>query len=172
MADSDNSISLHFVTCERKRDFTPAASGMPVESPNIPGDETPDPVIALTERWRDAHARTLALCRHQQRLETRISRKFGFPSKDLPQFKRWKQADLELGYSKAKRAEERSAQTAERLLEQLARTPAQSLDGVIAKLDVILLEGGVSSSPLRFPWPQLRSALADLKRCAATQPPS
>lgn len=168
MADSDNSISLPFVTCGGKRDFGAVAGGGSACAWTASGKDPPDPAVVLAEHWRDAHARTLALCRHQQRLETRISRKFGFPSEDLPQFKRWEQADLELGYSKAKAAEERSARTAERLLEELARTPAQSIEGVIAKLTVVLMESEVGDAPSSFPWPQLRSVLSDLKRYAAT----
>lgn len=176
MADSDNSTTLPFDTRWRKSDIIVAADGMPADAPKVCRTAATDPVVVLAEIWRNAHARTLALCRHQQRLESRIARKIGFPpsasSDNLPKAKRWQQADLELGYSKAKAAEERTAQAAERLLEEIARTPAQSIDGVIAKLEVVLLGSEIGDAPSSFPWPHLRSVLADLKRYAASEPPS
>ncbi|MET3795003.1 hypothetical protein ABID37_005244, partial [Aquamicrobium terrae] len=89
-----------------------------------------DPVLALADRWRDAHARALALCRRQQRLESRIARTTGsLPtscSEEVLGPARRTRGDLDLGYSKAKAAEERFAGETARLLEELARTPAHS----------------------------------------------
>lgn len=175
MADSDNSTSLPFVTHWRTSDITVAGDGSPVDAAKVCGTSAADPAVALAEYWRDAHARTLALCRRQQRLETRLIRKAGYPScpsaDQFAIFERWKRADGKIGYSNAKAAEERSAAVADRLLDQLARTPAQSTEGVIAKLEVILLESEDGDDPSGFPWPHLRSALADLKRWVASPPP-
>jgi hypothetical protein len=127
-----------------------------------------DPVLALTEHWRDVHARALALCRRQQRLESRIARTSGY----LPSYSTEKvseatgreQAGFDLGYSKVKAAEEHLAPETARLLEELAQTPAHSMDGVVAKVEVLLLESEVGDCPSDFPWPHLRSVLADLRR--------
>ncbi|MBZ9815217.1 hypothetical protein [Mesorhizobium sp. CA7] len=53
---------------------------------------------------------------------------------------------------------------ADALLAELASTPAQSLTGVIAKLAVILREATDNTDIFEFPLPQIRSALADLRR--------
>ncbi|MET3795005.1 hypothetical protein ABID37_005246, partial [Aquamicrobium terrae] len=74
-----------------------------------------------------------------------------------------------LGYSKAKAAEERFAGETARLLEELARTPAHSMGGVVAKLEVLLLESETGDAPSDFPWPHLRSVLADLRRLTGAE---
>ena len=133
-----------------------------------------DPVLALADHWRDAHARALALCRRQQRLESRIVRATGsLPScstEEVLGTTRRIRGGPDLGYSKAKAAEEHFAGEADRLLEELALTPARSLEGLIAKLEVIVRESEVRDGPPDFPWPHLQSVLADLGRIAILQP--
>ncbi|TPI82041.1 hypothetical protein FJ423_10625 [Mesorhizobium sp. B2-8-9] len=60
--------------------------------------------------------------------------------------------------------EQDDAEKADALLAELASTPAQSLKGVIAKLAVILREATDNTDLCEFPLPQIRSALADLRR--------
>lgn len=175
MADSDHSIFLPFVTHRQESKITEASRNTPAE-PSLTSktDKTgmPDPVLALANRWRDAHARALAMCHRQQRLESRILRGVGYRSlEDCVGNKRRGQADLDLGYSKAKAAEEVLVVEADRLLEELSRTPARSLEGLIAKLEVIVRESEARDGPTNFPWPHLRSVLADLGRIAILQPP-
>jgi hypothetical protein len=43
----------------------------------------PDPALLLSKAWLKAHARTLALCRRQQQLETELARSVGFPPTTL-----------------------------------------------------------------------------------------
>lgn len=132
-----------------------------------------DPVLALADRWRDAHARTLALCRRQQRLESRIAQTSGYlPScstQGVLGTKHQTRGDPDLGYLKVKAAEEHFARETARLLEELAQTPAHSMDGVVAKLEVMLLESEVGDGPSDFPWPHLRSVLADLRRLTGAE---
>lgn len=132
-----------------------------------------DPVLALADRWRDAHARALALCRRQQRLESRIARTTGsLPtscSEEVLGPARRTRGDLDLGYSKAKAAEEHFAGETARLLGELARTPAHSMGGAVAKLEVLLLESEAGDAPSDFPWPHLRSVLADLRRLTGAE---
>ena len=75
---------------------------------------------------------------------------------------RWNAADARLGYSTAKREEERAAEQQRQCAEALWAAPAHSLLGVAAKLDAILREGESSEDCVEFPWPQIRSALTDL----------
>jgi hypothetical protein len=163
-------------------------------------DSTPDPALALSRAWLEAHSRTLALCLKQQQLETEIVLSVGFPSDDIAsadesdegvlgktddpcgappvtaisrteesdvlsdQRAQWQAKDAELGYSAAKEAEQQAAEKEQAVLDRLARTPASSIAGVIAKLAVVLrdLEDNRDASDL--PMPQLRSVLADLTR--------
>ena len=82
MADSDITTSLPFVTRGRKGGTAAVAgeriSGSVQESGE--GGAEPDPALALTRAWIEAHGRTLALCRRQQKLETQLVDSVGFPS--------------------------------------------------------------------------------------------
>ncbi|BCH21597.1 hypothetical protein [Mesorhizobium sp. L-8-3] len=139
----------------------------------------PERAIVVARLWRDAQARSLSLCRRQQRLETERMRAVrssalsgsGAPAMTRDQAEaeaaRWQRIDGDPDYAQAREAEAQAAQVAEELLEKLARTPAQSLEGVIAKLDVVLREAKTHDASSGFPWPQLRSALADLRRLKA-----
>jgi hypothetical protein len=174
MADSDNTTTLPFVTRRRKRRivvFNRAVPGGKGEARGASGGS--DPAVAAARLWRDAQARSLALCRRQQRLETVLMRTVGSPlaagaaNEAEARSARWRQMDRELGYSQAKAAEEQAARVAEHLLEKLARIPAHSIAGVIAKLDVVLREARAHDQSSGFPGAQLRSVLADLKRLSA-----
>jgi hypothetical protein len=168
MADSDNTTSLPFVTpCRGDQagvslDIIARASvdgtglGMPLRI---------DPVPGLAESWRKAHAKALELCERHQVIETNLVAEFGFYSapNDISQSEHWASADRDLGYSAAKDAERRAVQEADLILEQLMRTPAGSLEGVIAKLEVVLRESEIGDGPADFPWPHIRSVVADLK---------
>lgn len=182
MADSDNTTTLPFVTRRRKRRIVVFNRSVPAEkalASEASDAAELDHAVAVARSWRNAQARALSLCRRQQRLETeRMRAVHSFPSSEpiapattLGQAKaqaaRWQQVDSDQAYSQAKHAEEQAALVAEQLLEKLARTPAQSLDGVIAKLDVVLREGRTHDASSDFPWMQLRSVLADLKRMSA-----
>jgi hypothetical protein len=80
-------------------------------------------------------------------------------------------ADAVLGYSDALRAEARALYRVRDLAERLWGTPAASLTGVIAKLDVLLSEGAPSPVAQEFPWPQLRAIRSDLERLRIMSPP-
>jgi hypothetical protein len=173
MADSDNTTTLPFVIRRRKRQIVVFNRDVPGRGTQVrDASEGSDPAIAAARLWRDAQARSLTLCRRQQSLETTLMRTVGSPlaaAADDAEARaaRWRQMDFDLGYSRTKDAEEEAAQVAEQLLEQLARTPARSIGGVIAKLDVVLREARTHDQSSDFPWAQLRSVLADLKRLSA-----
>ncbi|RWK29349.1 hypothetical protein [Mesorhizobium sp.] len=206
MADSDNSMSLSFVTRRRLLAGTAtAALAWPFQVKSRAaevrgGSGAPDPALVLCENWQDFHEETLALCREQQRLETHLARTVGFPCAKVgladgtelmlhsmeglndaysPEIEvewgravadfaahqaRWDAADAEIGYS---RADEliRQSETAEReLLDNLPQTAATSMEGILAKLLVILHDGEHWERPDEFPWPHIRSVLDDLVR--------
>jgi hypothetical protein len=85
MADSDNSMTLPFVTRRQvlagtvvattawRLEDNPLASD--AGSTNVPSD----PALALWREWETAHKLTKRLCHRQQRLETRLVESVGFP---------------------------------------------------------------------------------------------
>ncbi|MER8421735.1 hypothetical protein [Mesorhizobium sp. M1329] len=75
---------------------------------------------------------------------------------------RWTAAAEETGYTAALMAEREAGERAQDLLEALSTTPAITLAGVAAKLDVVLREGEAWEECSDSPWPQIRSALNDL----------
>jgi hypothetical protein len=174
MADSDNTTTLPFVTRREKRRIVVFNHAVRDGNAEV-GDlfEGGDPAAAAARLWRDAQARSLKLCRRQQRLEATLMRSVGSPHaagaahEAEARAARWRQMDRELGYSRAKDSEERAAKAAEQLLYKLARTPAGSIAGVIAKLDVVLRAARTHDQSSDFPWVQLRSVLADLRRLTA-----
>ncbi|PBB88978.1 hypothetical protein CK215_30050 [Mesorhizobium sp. WSM3864] len=174
MTDSDNTTTLLPVT----------GTTSPVIMPNsncraltCQTEQYTDPAVAIWLRCQDAQERTERLCRQQQALERKLIEAVGLPcatiqssdgenvEADFEAHKaRWDTADRELGYSATLRAERDAAQRAADLLEVLSRTPATSLAGVAAKLDAVLREGQPSEDDPEFPWPQIRSVLADVVR--------
>jgi hypothetical protein len=79
-----------------------------------------------------------------------------------------KQADFdsvsaELDYFPTMEAEQEAFTRAKALLERMAELPAASLAGIAAKLDAVAGWGEAwDERPGEFPWPQIRSAHADL----------
>ena len=85
MDDSDNSMSLSFVTRRRLLAGTAtAAVACPFHVKSraaelTDGSSAADPALRLCGNWQKIHNETLALCREQQRLETHLARTVGFP---------------------------------------------------------------------------------------------
>lgn len=77
---------------------------------------------------------------------------------------RWDRADRDIGYSVTVQAEREVGDRAMDLLDAMAATSAASLAGVAAKLDAVLHEGNIWEDGSEFPWPHMRSALADIRR--------
>ncbi|WAX96884.1 hypothetical protein N7E70_008575 [Aminobacter sp. NyZ550] len=70
----------------------------------------------------------------------------------------------EIGYFEGLRAEQAGFARVAELLEALSGTPANSLAGVVGKLDAVLRNGADWEDRSAFPWPQIRSAREDLMR--------
>ncbi|ATQ70785.1 hypothetical protein CQW49_22665 (plasmid) [Methylosinus trichosporium OB3b] len=85
------------------------------------------------------------------------------------QQKRWDEAAATLGFG-AVDAELRAALGKERdFVASVPKTKAASLPGVAAKLAIVIQLGEPSPTDAEFPWPQLRSALADIARLASPE---
>jgi hypothetical protein len=121
----------------------------------------PDPVLTLWVDWAQAHERLVDLCRYQQRLETEMFAMVGPPSASPAD---WEAADQLLGYSKAKQAEFDASVVEDGLAAALWEKPAHSLVGITAKLHAVLSKGEPSEDSDEYPWPQLRTVLADMLR--------
>jgi hypothetical protein len=69
----------------------------------------------------------------------------------------------DLGYSSTMAAEQAAFTEAKAILDKMASAQATSLAGVVAKLDAVARWGEAwNERPREFPWPQIRSAHADL----------
>lgn len=77
---------------------------------------------------------------------------------------RWDAADAEIGFSRTDELIQRSKAAEQALLDDLPLTPACSVEGVLAKLFVILCYGEHWEDSDDFPWRHVRSALDDLAR--------
>ncbi|ESW82151.1 hypothetical protein X760_01360 [Mesorhizobium sp. LSHC422A00] len=89
---------------------------------------------------------------------------------------RWDAADAEIGYSRTDELIRQSETVEGALLDDLPQTAATSIEGILAKLKVILRDGEHWEHPDDFPWPHIRSVLNDLVRLhrldVATNPSS
>ncbi|MBZ9993159.1 hypothetical protein [Mesorhizobium sp. BH1-1-4] len=150
MADSDHSTTMPLVTIGGRGE---GAIKRPARS-----DEE-DAAVALLREWLRAQRVSLVLCRLQQRLETRVL------SATCPA-----SIDAKVGYSIAYQAEVEAATAALKIQDRLPRTPAQSLPGVVAKLEIIVGSDREIDDPTDFPWPHIESILRDLKEIVGGVP--
>ncbi|MGX9143232.1 hypothetical protein [Mesorhizobium sp. 128a] len=77
---------------------------------------------------------------------------------------RWDAADAEIGFSRTDELIQRSEASEQALLDDLPLTPACSVEGVLAKLLVILRYGEHWEDSDDFPWRHIRSVVDDLAR--------
>jgi hypothetical protein len=78
--------------------------------------------------------------------------------------------DEPIGYRGAKAAEEVAAAVEQKLSDELCSEPAGSALAAAAKLHCIISHGEPGPNHEEFPWPQLRSTLADLLMISAAKP--
>ena len=145
MADSDHSTTMPFVT-----------NGRNTASNRLPDA---DPPILLLRDWLLAQHVSRVLCRLQQRLETHV---LGTDSAAS--------IDAKVRYSIAYQAEVEAVTAALKIQDRLPRTPARSLLGVVAKLEIIVGADRDIDDPTDFPWPHIESILRDLKEIAGNVP--
>lgn len=82
----------------------------------------------------------------------------------------WSVADRRIGYSLAREAEAVAATAVLKLQDAMPNTVALSLQGIVAKLEMIVGADREIDDPADFPWPQITSVLRDLKEIAGQGP--
>ncbi|MER9841778.1 hypothetical protein NKJ59_11060 [Mesorhizobium australicum] len=150
MADSDNSTTLPSVM--QRRSARQALN----ESDSLDGA---DPALSLLGDWLRAQHVSRVLCRLQQRLERRVL------DSSCPAA-----MDEKVGYSIANQAEVEAVTAAVKMQDRIPCTPARSLLGVVAKLEIIVGADRDIDDPTDFPWPHIASVLDDLKKIAGRLP--
>ncbi|MBZ9850014.1 hypothetical protein LB565_18690 [Mesorhizobium sp. CA14] len=150
MADSDNSTTLPCVTHGQGQRQRAHAEDRFDDS---------DPALALLQGWLRAQHVSQVLCRLQQRLERRV---LDATASDA--------MDRMVSYSIACQAEVEATTAALKLQDKLPHTQAQSLLGVVAKLEIIAGADRDIDDPTEFPWPHIASVLDDLKKIAGSLP--
>jgi|GEM_PF-5197708 len=150
MADSDNSTTLPFVT---------HGLGQRQTTHGLDRFDDADPALALLQGWLRAQHVSQVLCRVQQRLERRV---LDAAAPDA--------MDKKVGYSIACQAEVEATTAALKLQDKLPHIQAQSLLGVVAKLEIIAGADRDIDDPTDFPWPHIASVLDDLKKIAGRPP--
>lgn len=185
MDDSDNSRTLPSVT---RRRLMAGAAVLSVSWPfGVSSHEGTrnrlkqnDPALVLCQNWQQLHDKTLTLCREQQRLEAHLARTVGFPrARYFPENEvgwgraharlaalqaRWDAADAEIDYLKTDDLIRQAEAAEQALLDDLSLSPASSIEGILAKLMVIVRNGEHWDDPHSFPWPHIRSVLDDIVR--------
>lgn len=76
----------------------------------------------------------------------------------------WDAVDAEIGYSRTDELIRQSEAAEQALLDELSLSPASSIEGILAKLVVIVRNGEHWEDPHCFPWPHVRSVLDDIVR--------
>jgi hypothetical protein len=80
---------------------------------------------------------------------------------------RWDRGVAESCYLNVLQQEAASEQLEKEIAERLFATPASTLSGLLAKLDVMLREAPQGREDDEFPWPQLRAVAKDVIRLSA-----
>ncbi|WP_246679966.1 hypothetical protein [Mesorhizobium sp. B1-1-9] len=133
-----------------------------------------DPALALWAAWHRAQHTSLVLCRIQQRLETRIIGNTGIQALTRGEIKEQPIPAIApdgVQYAVAREAEVLAVTEALKLQDALPEVSAQSLAGILAKLEVIVGADRDIGDPTDFPWPHIASVLRDLKAIAGDLPP-
>ncbi|WP_168878893.1 hypothetical protein [Rhizobium sp. P28RR-XV] len=168
MADSDNSRTLPPVTRGDFHSFVVASlPTYPELSDSIstsPDDCDDDPAFRIWREWCVARQQLIESCVRQQRLETQLFSMVGSPL-DAPEA--WEAADKEIGYSEALEEEGRALDVENGVAPTLWDAPASSVAGAIAKLHAVVNKWQPSATSDEYPWPQIRSVMADLLRIDA-----
>ncbi len=125
-----------------------------------------DPALALWAAWHRAQHTSLVLCRVQQRLESRIISNTGIQALTRGEIKEQPMPVIGpdgVQYAVAREAEVLAVTEALKLQDALPEVSAQSLAGILAKLEVIVGADRDIGDPTDFPWPHIASVLRDLK---------
>jgi len=188
MADSENSRTL---PSNRYRILLPAVeqllSAMAVGEPGK-YDGTADEALLKWTAWSRAHSESLRLCNIQQRLESELFRtasKQALSQRDVSDdlapsaeselaasARRSEATDESTPHGRAKSAEDAASAREQLLATQLWSVSGKSLVSAMAKLHCVLEQGEPVPNSAEFPWPQIRSALADLLMASTLETPA
>jgi hypothetical protein len=168
MADSDNSRTLPPVT---RRDFHSFVAASLPTYPELaalltaPLDVCNDDLaFTIWQEWCAARQRLIESCLRQQGLETKLVSMVGSP---LYTPEAGKAANENAGYSEALQEERRAFIIEDEVAETLWDTPAESIIGATAKLHAVVTKWQPSLISDEYPWPQIRSVIADLLKIDA-----
>ncbi|UCI19297.1 hypothetical protein FJ970_30570 [Mesorhizobium sp. B2-1-8] len=126
--------------------------------------ECPRPVLVGA---RGANGVKLEL-RHQPQ-SSRLSRGKGASNANAQLWRACREvADHKFAYAIACEAEVLAMTAALKLQDELSNTPARTLAGIVAKLEIIAKADHEIDDPTDFPWPQIVSILQDLKAIAGS----
>ncbi|MBM3095011.1 hypothetical protein GFB56_30205 [Ensifer sp. T173] len=171
MADSDNSRTLPPVT---RGDFhSSVAASLPTypelaASLTAPLDVCSDDLaLTIWREWCAARQNVIESCLRQQGLETKLFSMVGSPL-DAPEA--LQAADKQVGYSEALEEERHASTVEEGVAETLWDTPAESIIGATAKLHAVVTKWHPSLISDEYPWPQIRSVIADLLKIDVKHP--
>ena len=169
MADSDNSRTLPSVT--RGSNFhSVVAASLPTYpelavSLTAPLDVCNDDLaFTIWQEWFATWQQAVESVLRQQGLETKLFSMIGSP---LEAPDAWKVAAEEVGYNEALKKERRAFAAENKVAETLWNTPAESITGATAKLHAIVTRRQPSATSDEYPWPQIRSVIADLLKIDA-----
>lgn len=175
MADSENSRTL---PSNRYRNLLPATerllSDLAVGAYGANDYGAPE-ALAKWAAWSLAHSECSRLCSVQQRLESELFRTTAKQpterdlSRDTPSSTKAELVmqgrgapDQVAGHNRARAAEDAASAREQLLAEELCSVSEGSAISAMAKLHCVLEQGEPVPDCLEFPWPQIRSALADL----------
>lgn len=120
-----------------------------------------DPILPLWHEWRAAHRAEVACCHEWQRIEKLLAQTVGFRSEREAC---WEAAAEAAGLDDADARQTAACEMKEEISAAMFAQPSGTLIGIAAKLVVILATGEPRRNDPEFPWPQIRSALIDLRR--------
>lgn len=162
MADSDNTTTLPIVIKRwrrrRGRVSEILAEALDRTAPERAASIVSDPAVELLHNWNETHYAASVLCRLQQRQESRTLRLRQRRSNPDPLHTQ------RCNHEAAQAAEITAIDEEERLLEACTATSASTLEGVLAKLEIIESAGQSRGAATEFPWPQIRSLTMDLRK--------
>ncbi|SCB43434.1 hypothetical protein [Rhizobium lusitanum] len=162
MTDSDNSRTLPPVTRGEFHSFVAASlPTYPELAASLTGPLEAckgDLAFTIWHEWCAARQHVIESCLRQQGLETKLLSIVGSP---LQASEAGKAAD-EVGYSEALQEERHAFALEGEMAETLWDTPAESITGATAKLHAVVTKWQPSLISDEYPWPQIRSVIADL----------
>jgi hypothetical protein len=129
-----------------------------------------DPIFPLREEWRRAMIHAAEKTRLRDWLDCerlRLAPDASAPGASARVIKQFERVVKQL--PKARREEEAALAIEDALTERVLATSPETLPGIVAKLQCLVLHGSPGPESEEFPWPELEALLFDLQRLTATE---